>query len=135
MGTRSLTVFKDEQENEIVVMYRQFDGYPGGHGGELADFLKGKKIVNGIPCGADDSKMFNGMGCLAAAVVAHFKNGVGGFYLHSAGTRDCWEDYTYYISGNVGKEPKLMIFAHDKEVFSGYASEFDIWLESWQEDD
>ena len=32
MGTRSLTVFNDSWEDEeIVVFYRQFDGYPAGH--------------------------------------------------------------------------------------------------------
>lgn len=31
MGTRSLTVMKDTG-NEIAVLYRQFDGYPEGHG-------------------------------------------------------------------------------------------------------
>ena len=35
-------------------MYRQFDGYPSGHGVELAQFLAGMVIVNGFqsddPC-------------------------------------------------------------------------------------
>ena len=48
MGTRSLTVFNDEDGKEIAVMYRQFDGYPSGHGTELAEFLAGKKMVNGF---------------------------------------------------------------------------------------
>ena len=39
MGTRSLTVVKEE-ENELLVMYRQMDGYPSGHGQDLANFLK-----------------------------------------------------------------------------------------------
>lgn len=40
MGTRSLTVFIDEHnDKEIVVMYRQMDGYPEGHGQDLVDFL------------------------------------------------------------------------------------------------
>ena len=38
MGTRSLT-FVYEGEKPIVNMYRQFDGYPSGHGAELAEFL------------------------------------------------------------------------------------------------
>ena len=35
MGTRSLTTFIDDHnDNEIVVMYRQMDGYPETHGKE-----------------------------------------------------------------------------------------------------
>ena len=56
MGTRSLTTFvetyKDNSgkkvKNEIVTMYRQYDGYMEGHGKDLADFLAGGKLVNGI---------------------------------------------------------------------------------------
>ena len=41
MGTRSLTYIKSEYntEDNIVCIYRQFDGYPSGHGIELANFL------------------------------------------------------------------------------------------------
>jgi hypothetical protein len=50
------------------------DGYPDGHGQELADFLDGFKIVNGISTeDRDFPKVANGMGCLAAQVIAHFK--------------------------------------------------------------
>ena len=39
MGTRSLTTFIDDHtEEEIVVMYRQYDGYPEGHGRDLVNF-------------------------------------------------------------------------------------------------
>ena len=87
---------------EIVVLYRQMDGYPDGHGAELAAFLEGKVIVNGI--GSDTPEgAFNGMGCLAAQVVAHFKDGIGGFYLHPAGSRDIGEEYIYTVSEQDGK--------------------------------
>ena len=100
MGTRSLTVMQDEEEKEIAVLYRQFDGYPEVHGAELKTFLENRKIVNGIR--GDDNNIFNGMSCLAASLVSHFKNDVGGFYLYPAGTRDCGEDYIYFISGKIG---------------------------------
>ena len=44
MGTRSLT-FVYEDKTPILNMYRQFDGYPSGHGQELADFLLSGKMV------------------------------------------------------------------------------------------
>ena len=37
------------------------------------------------------------MDCLAAQLIAHFKKEAGGFYLYSAGTRDCGEEYIYTI--------------------------------------
>jgi hypothetical protein len=78
MGTRSLTyVYSDK--TPVVCMYRQFDGYPSGHGAELSEFLNGFEIVNGFA--AVKPKLANSMGCLAAQMIAHFKVGVGGFYL------------------------------------------------------
>ena len=44
MGTRSLT-FVYEDNKPIVNMYRQFDGYPEGHGQELADFLLSGAVI------------------------------------------------------------------------------------------
>jgi len=118
MGTRCLTVLHDSDDSEIAVLYRQCDGYPDGHGKELANFLKGKIIVNGIS--GNKTKIFNGMGCVAASVIAHFKNGVGSFYLYPAGTRDQWEDYIYHVRGEVGKEPEIEI----EGEFVGPASDF-----------
>ena len=74
MGTRCLTHF--ESDGKILcTVYSQMDGYPDGHGQELADFLSGFKVVNGI--GGDDEmnypKLANGLGCLAAQTIAHLK--------------------------------------------------------------
>jgi len=98
MGTRCLTVFQNEQGKEIAVLYRQFDGDPDGHGQELKDYLKGKALTNGFGGGEDSKNFFNGMSCLAARVVAHFKKDeIGGFYLEPAGTRDAGEEYIYVV--------------------------------------
>jgi hypothetical protein len=102
MGTRSLTTFIEtytdnsgkKKKNEIVTMYRQYDGYPSGHGQELAEFLADGKLVNGF--GMDKSKQFNGMGCLSAQVIAHFKDGVGAFYLQRQ-NKDSGEEYRYHV--------------------------------------
>lgn len=118
MGTRCLTVFHSEdEEKEIAVLYRQFDGYLSGHGEELAQFLSGSKMVNGL---SGNSHVFNGMGCLAAFVIAHFKDRAGGFYLHPAGTRGCGSDYTYHIYGKERFEPEIeeeSIGRHPASVF------------------
>ena len=138
MGTRSLTHFierrteesKDKRrkprvvDTEIVVMYRQYDGYPSGHGIELAEFIAKGKLVNGI--GLDEKLVFNGMGCLSAQVVANFKSGPGGIYLHKAGTKDCWQDYDYYVIGDVEtKEITLKCVGYGgKVIFEGTPKEF-----------
>ena len=129
MGTRSLTTFvetyKDYKsgkkvKNEIVTMYRQYDGYLGGHGKDLADFLAGGELVNGF--GMDDKVVFNGMGCLSAQVVAHFKDGVGGFYLQRA-NKNSGENYRYKVIGDLEtKEITIEVFEvgnRAKKIFSG----------------
>lgn len=99
MGTRSLTVVRNDAGDEIVTMYRQMDGYPTGHGADLLDWGVGGKVVNGY--GLDTpKKAYNGMGCCAAQLVAHFKEGIGEIYLHPSGTRDCGEAYLYEISAD-----------------------------------
>jgi len=104
MGTRSLTkvfnTYKNEKNNKqvkvtLVNMYRQYDGYPEGHGTELADFLKGGKVVNGI--GVNDTNVFNGAGCLAAQMIAHFKDGAGGIYIEPITAKNCGQEYEYEV--------------------------------------
>ena len=127
MGTRSLTVFIDNHsDKEIVVMYKQYDGYPGGYGKDLADFLKGKKIVNGYS--DSNEPVFNGVSCLAASVVAEFKEGIGNIYRYPAGSRDCGEEYTYFVSGKIGEEANIKVIGYSDEcLFSGKASKYDDW--------
>ena len=99
MATRSLTIVKESlslSTNELVVIYKQTDGYPEGMGMKLANFLEGYIIINGIPPNPNP-KSANGMSCLAAQLVAEFTNGIGEIYLHPSGTRDVWEEFIYYI--------------------------------------
>lgn len=125
MGTRSLTfVYTDHYQEKcepIINMYRQFDGYPSGHGLELAEFLSSfDEVVNGIPFG-DKRKLANGMGCLAAQLVGHFKNGeVGGFYLYPVTTKDCGQEYEYHVYSD-----RITVFGWEGEhLFTGPWSAF-----------
>jgi len=86
MGTRSISVVKDRNGNKIIEMYKQYDGYPEGLGRELADFIKSGQITNGIPVGGNKEKLFNGIGCFTAQLVAYFKEGAGGIYLEAPTT-------------------------------------------------
>ena len=109
MGTRSLT-FVYDGDKPIINMYRQFDGYLEGHGLELAEFLMSGEMVNGFS--DDNAKQFNGMGCLAAQMIVHFKKSVGGFYIHAVTDTECWQDYEYHVYENkvVVKNPSEVIF-------------------------
>lgn len=120
MGTRSLT-FVYDGETPIINMYRQFDGYPSGHGVELAEFLLEGKMTNGIPVGSDQH-FFNGMGCLAAQLVANFKKDAGGFYLYPVGCTDCWQEYEYHIYENrvVVKNPDEVVFDGSWDMFHSF---------------
>ena len=120
MGTRSLT-FVYEGDKPFVNMYRQFDGYREGHGRDLAQFLEGLSVVNGIPHG-DQRRLANGMGCLAAQLVAKFKDGVGNIYLHSVDSTDCWQDYEYHLF-----EDKVHVLGYGDTVFNGTWEEFIVW--------
>ena len=137
MGTRSLTIMQDSfgDHKEIAVLYRQFDGYPAGHGKELADFLSDMVITNGI--GDRRIRSANGGQCLAAQIVAHFKEDVGGFYLCPAGTRDCDEEYRYTVTPTVEEGITLTVESgYDKEwktLWTGKPEDFAAYLKSINE--
>ena len=109
MGTRSLTFVYDTYKAKngravhrpIINLYRQYDGYPEGHGAELVEFLKQFTLTNGLGAGMPSSRTANGMGCLAAQLVSNFKGDEAGqFYLYPTDAKDCGQDYEYHIYSN-----------------------------------
>lgn len=105
MSTRAVTfVYTETKFSEpvepIVKLYTHGDGYPGAYGLKLAQFINSKKIVNGFP--TDINGVANGMDCLAAQIVAHFKQRAGNYYLiplyRSNNDKDF--DYVYHIFHN-----------------------------------
>lgn len=100
MGTRSLTRVREDAVDGpvLVTMYRQYDGYPEGHGKELAEWLADAVIINGIGSNPPP-RAANGMGCLAAQMVAHFKGDdpLGGCYLYPADCGDVWQEFEYDV--------------------------------------
>jgi hypothetical protein len=104
-------------------MYRQFDGYPTGHGAELAEFLNRGRIVNGlIHTKTPQELVYNGMPCLAAQLVAHFKTEPGQFYLYPVTAEDCGQDFEYHIY-NIGGEFKIKIMDCGCNFFGGTQDE------------
>ena len=129
MGTRSLTVFNNEMDNsEIVVLYRQYDGYPPGHGRDLFSFLNNMEIVNGISPN-EKRKIANGMGCLSAQIVAYLKEAPGDFYLHSAGTRDIGEEFIYTLYYTEELRIKVQdTYDNGNDLFDGNLNQYEKWL-------
>jgi hypothetical protein len=126
MGTRSLTFVYEkygDKQMPIINMYRQFDGYPSGHGAELAEFLNGFRIVNGYS--GDPVKTANGMSCLSAQLVANFKKNIGQFYLHLTDARDCGQDYEYHITQSENGSLNVSIFDtyRGENIFDGSVAE------------
>jgi hypothetical protein len=125
MGTRSLTYVYDDNNDPIICMYRQFDGYPTGHGSELAHFLLPFKIVNGISGGAEMGKVANGMGCLAAQLVGYFKTDVGNIYLYSPRLKiDAMQEYEYHVTENTVTVKLIGYDEPNKVIFEGSYGEF-----------
>jgi hypothetical protein len=159
MGTRSLTrvieTYKDNKTQKqvkikLINMYRQYDGYPSGMGMDLVEFLDGSKVVNGM--GMDEVKskrVFNGAGCLAAQLVAHFKDGAGGIYIEPITAKDCGQEYEYEIVVDSDTKETILkcievgymaknrkgedIYVNKKRVlFEGKANEFEAFVEGLQ---
>ena len=124
MGTRCLTFVYDGNV-PVINIYRQFDGYPSGHGHELAQFLNSKTLVNGYK--DKNSAEANGMGCLAAQLIVQLKHGVGGIYIHPVTSTDCFQDYEYHVY-----ETKVIVKScatvydsgHYQVIFEGTWQEF-----------
>ena len=128
MGTPHLTIFVDGGV-QVCVLYGQFDGHFFSHGQKLKEFLEPYYLVNGY--GSEDAKnsAANGIGCLAAQAVAHFKRGIGNFLLQSPGAELNQEPYVYVVSTGspiVGWKSAVNIAAYcdGQRAYSGPVSEF-----------
>jgi hypothetical protein len=135
MGTRStyrvIEQWTDDKTGKIknenlVLVYLQYDGYPTGHPIDTAEWLSTGKVVNGYSL--NEELQFNGAGCLAAQLIAKMKTGTGGVYLQSLKSRgNSWEDYLYDIIVKEDKSIEFVCYENGKrktEVFRGSPSDF-----------
>lgn len=138
MGTRSTTLFVEKGTNsktggillrKVCKFYRQMDGYPEGHGMDLAEILATGELVNGFGIGSDKVQ-FNGIGCLAAQVIKGVKHGTGGIYMIPVS--DGGEEYNYeiivhnpYYKNDDNSEPiTIKVKEGRKVIFKGTPKEF-----------
>ena len=121
MSTRSLVrfakreegvSFSEHPERVEVQVYKHYDGYPEGHPVDLAKFLNGFNIVNGL--GQDTHKVSNGLGCLAAQYVAAFKEQAGDVYIENPDTEHDWIEYITYVWSTDNKDIWMSIFDTDE---------------------
>ncbi len=154
MSTRSLTVFvngdtsiaqPDQDTTEVAVLYRQCDGYPKGHGAQLAAILKGMAMSNGIGSRVKGRMPYNGMGDLAVRVISALKtqggsdirgdtgcDWPGNFYLYPAGTRDSGEEYLYTVSVRDARPYLRVQDGEGKQLFEGTPEKVATWIKRYK---
>ena len=110
--------FSIEPHKTIVDIYHHWDGYPEGLGVILASYLDDKRVVNGIGSKDDEDLIFNGMGCLAASLVAELKDGPGNVYIEPRDSHG-WIEYQYYVWGDDYKDIWISIFDEGECIFVG----------------
>jgi len=132
MSTRSLVrfatreegvSFSEHPERVEVQVYKHYDGYPQGHPVDLAKFLNGFKVVNGL--GSDTYRTANGLDCLAAQYIAAFKQDAGDLYVENPDSEHGDIEYITYVWGDYGKGIWMSIFdTYEKEcIFVGKPQE------------
>jgi len=110
--------FSEKPNKTIVDIYHHYDGYPEGLGVTLASYLDDKAITNGLG-NRDDYDYFNGLGCLAASLIAELKDGPGNVYIEDKDRPHGWLDYKYYVWGDDNKGIWISIFDGDECIFVG----------------
>jgi len=111
MGTRSLTIVKDLDGENICALYRQYDGYPSGHGKELRAWARGKYFANGMTA-ADNKNIWNGPRCCAASLVARFKTEPGRIYLEPPlGAGGDSQEYVYILSPRMRDGSRINLYS------------------------
>lgn len=147
MGTRSLTTIrsrwsdKDEYQTHAHI-YVHWDGYPSGHGANLAEFLDGMTIVNGIGSKMPD-RYANGPGRFASQLVAYLQEKGSNPDLMPHTVEECGQEYHYLIDVDNFTGPiTVTVFegpmtafgfggADCKNVaFSGAVPEYLAWLQT-----
>lgn len=144
MGTRSLVKIVDDNET-ILTLYRQYDGYLSGMGLDIKNALNnGKsKLTNGYSLSDSVPSVFNGLGCLAAYLVGALKRrtnddnslkdvpaynsdwSIGNVYIMSPNTNDVGEEFIYTLSEKNGKiNIKVFDVYADKVLYNGVLNRF-----------
>lgn len=117
MPTRGLIrVFDTDEKSdapaELLCIYSQYDSGPDDLGAQLTEFCDEARLCHSSELSKQPANTIaaNGMGCLAALLIVHLKEGWGGIYCFRAGSKDLGEEFEYWISGRFGHSPQLQQF-------------------------
>ena len=149
MGTRSTTKFIEKRGDKltpIVNIYQQYDGYVEGVGYNIANYLKTKKIINGIGIWQNTNGYANGFGCLIAQYIKESKKEIGNLYITSL---DDQQEYNYEVIFDADKyfdvglfenkefdvDELITIKVDSRPAFEGTPSELLSFKESDEEDE
>ena len=124
MGTRALITVFNEELTPILHLYRHWDGDQECCGLELKRFLCKGKLVQGFSPEGDENN-FNGMGCMAAQLVANFKEEIGNFYIVTGEGGSCI-DYKYSIYPSKDNKVMLKVTAGSEVIYEGVVEDYEI---------
>lgn len=100
MSTRSITHIYEMQnlrpDKIVCSFFRHCDGYPSGHGQDLAEWLKDKALVNGIGDNFVVGRDFNRAGTMAVQLMAHIQ-ALSGCEVIPTGSTTSDQEYTYHV--------------------------------------
>jgi formylmethanofuran dehydrogenase subunit B len=104
MGTRSVTHIHEMPGlggKIVCTFYRGMDGYPTGHGQELADWLKGKRLVNGIGANFEKGIDHNRAGQMAIELMHSLKQDTS-IEVTPTGQGNKYTDFNYTVAYDSG---------------------------------
>jgi len=99
MSTRSITHIHEAvtgKEEIVCSFYRHCNGEPEGHGKDLAEWLAGKRLVDGIDIDFVEGRDFNHAGTMAVPLMAHIQN-ISSVKVIPTGAKGYGEEYTYNV--------------------------------------
>jgi hypothetical protein len=132
MGTRCVVTFID-RDLPIASVFHTYDGYPEGVGKDLAEFLAGVRIINGMTGCETLGAFANGVACLAAQYIREVKTSVGGVYMINVNADQ--EEYNYNVSIIKSNITITVELEGRRPVFSGSPEMFLKYLEECEEND
>lgn len=106
MSTRSITHIHEMDslgsDKIVCSFFRHSDGYPSGHGSDLANWLCSKNLVNGIGSGFKKGWDFNRAGTMAVVLMYELQQETSIEVIRTGGS-DFGEDYVYHVNFKDGE--------------------------------
>lgn len=129
MGTRATVKFFNNEEL-VLSVYHQYDGYQTGVGEQIRQLVEQYQIVNGLYGGT--GKIANGIDDLALLYILDNKESAGGIY---AASKNDTQEYDYEVYARHDKSlgvdviyKIVMIDNYEDKRFEGSKEEFNDYI-------